>query len=263
MEYRTVTTQHQPQAGMSFFSVMLIIVILAGTVGGWLGLSYFKKAYRVKAVVAELTEFSAAAKSFHDVYEYFPGDMPNATTFWLNDTDCPGPNCCPGIAWSAGGCNGNGNNQVKWGNEKDNNESLRAWQHLVLAGQIQGGYDGVGRGTNEAVIGVNVPASRASGIGYDFHYGAVGPIKERNYIGVGGYMRGGAPQSPALTPSEAYNIDKKIDDGYPLGGNFVSSNGIGVSECTRGFVETSSTYNSTNDSLQCISHYNIDPAFER
>lgn len=245
-------TRHTYQFGMSFFGTMVLFIILAGVIGGWFAFNHFKKLYRVKHVVAELTEYSTAAKSFRDIYEYLPGDMPNATTFWSD------PTTCPGVAWAAGGCNGNGNNQVNWGTS-DSNESLRAWQHLALAGLIDGKYTGLGAGAaGDALPGANVPASVASGVGFDFHYGAVGPIKERNYIGVGGYNAGGPLQSPALTPSEAYNIDVKLDDGYPLQGNFVSSNGIGAAECTRGFVEASSTYNSTNSSVQCISHFSID-----
>ena len=251
------------QTGGSFFGVIVILVVIGLSVGGWLVFSHLQKTAKVNTIIAELGQFTKATHTFLDVYEYLPGDMPNATTFWVNDMDCPGPKCCTGIAWSAGECNGNGNHQIRWSAAKESNESLRAWQHLGLSGFLESSYDGIGRGIGEALPGENVPASSEEGIGYDFHYAPVGPVKERNYIGVGAYNSGGALNAAALTASEAYNIDKKIDDGYPLQGKFLSSNGANVEGCLRGFVAASSTYNSTKSSIACISHMSIDKETSR
>lgn len=244
------------QRGLSLFELVIVLIALGLVAGGWLVYGHIKKASRINTVIMNLEQFYQASNTFKDTYEYLPGDMPNATAYWFGDTECPGKNCCKGLAWKVGECNGNGNRQIGWGGgTPDSNESLRAWQHLVLAGLLQGGYDGTGM---EALPGVNVPESKIPGIGYDFHYGPVGTNEERNYIGVGAYNKGGALKKAVLTPSEAYNIDAKIDDGYPMKGNFLATDGIDAKNCTKGFVSEASTYDVTKDTPQCIAHRNID-----
>lgn len=244
------------EKGLSLFELLVVILILGLIAGAWLGYGYYQKTSRIKAVIMDLETFYQATTSFQETYEYFPGDIPNATAYWFNDTNCPGPNCCTGLAWKEGECNGNGNRQIGWGGgHPESNESLRAWQHLVLAGFLQKPYEGTGA---EALPDVNVPEAAIGGIGYDLHYGPVGTNEERNYIGVGAYNKGGPLKKAALTPSEAYNIDNKIDDGYPMKGNFLSTDGIDTDSCTKGFVSESSIYEVSKDTLQCISHRNID-----
>jgi hypothetical protein len=247
---------HTYEKGLSLFELVIVLIILGLIAAAWLGYGHLKKASRIKTVIADLEEYYQATNTFKETYEYFPGDIPNATAYWFNDSQCPGPDCCTGVAYRAGECNGNGNQQVGWGGgTPDSNESLRAWQHLVLAGVLPGKYDGIG---GEALPNVNVPESKAGGIGYDFHYGPVGNNEERNYIGVGAYNKGGPLKKAVLTPSEAYNIDNKIDDGYPMKGNFLSSDGVDTDNCTKGFVSESSVYEVTKNTPECISHRNID-----
>lgn len=245
------------EKGLTLVGLVIILVSLGLIAGSWLAYNHIKKSSRINAVIMDLEQFYSATISFRDMYEYLPGDIPNATAYWLNSNECPGPKCCIGIAWKQGQCNGNGNRQISWdGGSPESNESLRAWQHLVLAGLLPGDYDGTGI---EALPGVNIPQSlKAMDIGYDFHYSAVGTNEERNYIGVGAYNKNGALKKAVLTPSEAYNIDAKIDDGYPMQGNFLSTDGIDSDSCTKGFVSASSTYEVTKNSPQCISHRNID-----
>lgn len=242
--------KHHDQKGLSLFEIVILLVIIGLGIGGWVTYKHLQKNSRINTIVMELESYYQATNNFRDIYEYLPGDIPNATAYWLDDVTCPG------IAWKPGDCNGDGNQQIAWGGGMtSSNESLRGWQHLVLAGLISGSYEGVGV---EALPGVTVPESKLAGVGYDFHYGPVGTNEERNYIGIAGYNKTGQLKKAVLTPSEAYNIDAKIDDGFPMKGNFLSTDGIDSDSCTKGFVSGSSTYEVTKNSAECISHRNID-----
>src|SRR5690606_38927687 len=90
------------------------------------------------------------------------------------------------------------------------NEVYRAWQHLNLAEILEGGYTGVaGDAADQADVGVNVPASARSGVGYYMVNGAIG---SRNELVIGAFAAGEALINAALSPAEANSIDQKLDD---------------------------------------------------
>ncbi|MFN3370700.1 MAG: hypothetical protein ACK4Z0_04130 [Sphingomonadaceae bacterium] len=162
-----------------------------------------------------------AVATFRDKYFALPGDMRNATSFWSDQasgTDgCPDPAIPDG---TPGTCNGDGNGNIGV-NSPANPEGLRAWQHLQLAGLIEGTYTGITMGApNPAVPGTNVPRSKLGQAGWGLFYRSpTAPIWQQssNFLQIGtidgnGLFRG------AMNPSEAWNIDTKVDDGSPVSG---------------------------------------------
>ncbi|MGB1540048.1 MAG: hypothetical protein ACPG80_03730, partial [Rickettsiales bacterium] len=103
-------------------------------------------------------------------------------------------------------------------------EQFRFWQHLANAGLITGTYSGTEGpdGASHAVIGTNIPASKYNSGGWST--GAVGYHPGNTWWFEGEYghiFRLGIENSPwtasqpVAPPEDAWNIDKKLDDGKP------------------------------------------------
>ncbi len=151
-----------------------------------------------------------------------PGDMPNATLFWgKDDTNCTGDT---GTAATPGTCNGNGDSTMGTTNAANTNaEIFRAWQHLARAGLIEGTYTGQSGPTSPSelgVPGVNTPKSRFSNARWNLWYASNYPGDDHSYKFDYGNMLRFNPQM--LTPTELWNIDKKMDDGKPATGKIIA-----------------------------------------
>ncbi len=213
------------QRGFSLVELSIVLVILGLLTGGILAGQSLIRAAELRAVNSEVQRYSAAVYSFRDKYFAYPGDMTNATNFW--GVQDPTPATCEMTASSGQAtCNGNGNGQVEDGSYTSGSESYRFWQHLANAGLIEGQYSGIAGpgGTMHHVLGVNAPRSKISNSGWGFSYlGFWAAGDPTTYAGDWGnlYWFGSVgainnrPQSSALTPEEAWNIDTKTDDGRP------------------------------------------------
>jgi hypothetical protein len=217
-------------------------------------------------------------QEFKTKYGYWPGDLPNASSFWTTCTSATG---------DGGNCNGNGDgyigikNQNWWGGTTyNNNENLRAWQHLNLAGYLAVPYTGFGASaTNGTEPGVNSPKSSYSGAIYTFwgdccytgnnYYilqlaGQTGPV-----LGSGGWQVDAAPIGayPSLSTKDAYYLDNKMDDGLPTTGKvWARSSDVntwcgGMSTAEACVNSASNSYyitnigNSTNKGRLCMMHF--------
>src|SRR5262249_35679952 len=157
-------------------------------------------------------------------------DMPTAESFWGSDTNCP--NTIYTIAPHKATCNGNGDGRIAgtWNDNTQDYEMFRAWQQLTDAGILPGGYTGTsGTGADyETVTGINIPAFKLPQAGWTLFYMA-NPTGALYYWPFTGHILafGASPATgvtgftsiPVLTPSEAFEIDNKIDDGLPAYGN--------------------------------------------
>jgi hypothetical protein len=225
---------------------------------------------RIRAVVSEFLQFQSAINGFVTQYGALPGDITTASTFFST---------CTSTAGDAGVCNGNGDgyigiqNNTMWaGTTYNNNEMLRAWQHLSLSGYLPGAYSGFGASTtNGTEPGVNSPASKYLGGVYSFwgdtcytsnYYSALqlagqtGPVLTNglNTTPIGSY--------PLLTTQDAFDLDTKIDDGKPTSGKLWARGSDSVVACgslatTDACVNSASNAYYTNNSSSplCQMHY--------
>jgi hypothetical protein len=112
-------------------------------------------------------------------------------------------------------------------------EELKAWQHLALAGMIQGNYTGTPTGgpvgSERESAGFNVPASKIQGGGFTFslddpksYYGV--SVAGKNLITLGS-LSGAAFTNVYLdgivSPADGQSLDNKMDDGNNLSGNIL------------------------------------------
>lgn len=209
------------QAGFTLVELAIVMIIIGLLIGGVFKGRELVNNARVIATISQIKEQKAAYLLFKDTYKAIPGDMHNATEMI--------PNC-------AGSCvNGNGNRII--GNPafsffftpaNFDGENMQYWRHLSSAGMVSnvvqdplGIYD----------FGISSPPASLRG---GFHARSHFPVNpaanpytlydntlvliNRADGAVAVYAKGGY----VMTPSNAYRIDTKIDDGHAQMGGIQS-----------------------------------------
>ncbi len=183
--------------------ILLIIGLISAVV--IFGFTLSESAHS-KRIISELNYFKQAIDRFQDQFNGWPGDLPRADELW-------GADCGGDAAASTGGCNGDGDRLIEWGDA----EGVKGWQLLQLAEMIDSTIPLSGSITSdEAVIGTNVPASQITPIGYSLY--STGGI---NYLSLGGAVTNARNDAPVLTPNAARIMDERLDDGNPSTGLLV------------------------------------------
>ena len=236
----------------SLVELSIVLVILGLLAGGVLSGQSLIRAAELRSVSTEYERYTSAVLTFKEKYFALPGDIPNATAFWGKDnTHCSGDS---GTTKIPGTCNGNGDGIMGTTNAADTNaEVFRSWQHLTLAGLIEGSYTGQSGPTSPSefgVPGVNVPKSRFPNTGWTFWWGGNYPGDDHSYaFDYGNMLRFGT--GPVLTPSELWNIDKKMDDGKPATGKIMAGYWKTCTTSTS-VTDYAGEYKVSDDSPQCM-----------
>ncbi|MFZ4541480.1 MAG: type II secretion system protein, partial [Rickettsiales bacterium] len=231
--------------GFSLVELSIVLVILGLLVGGVLTGRSLIRASELRSVNAEYSKYLSATQTFRDKYFALPGDMTNATSFWGDDnTYCADASIANG---TPGTCNGNGAGTID-----TSTEIFRYWQQLALSGLIEGSYSGVlGSAGNSLhhLRAVNAPGSRLSSSslwavynrGSDTGSATMWTTQYGNALFIGNGTATSWPDGTALNGEEAWNIDKKIDDGMPGTGIVI---GLFWPTCTNAttFTDYAATY---------------------
>lgn len=226
--------------GFTLLEMSIVMIIIALIVGGTLvGQSLIRQS-QIRSMLGEYDAYLKAIKEFQNKYESLPGDYTGAST-----------------GWGVGVSNGDGSGTVGTSNTSgavtSGNEWFMLWQHLALAGFIQGRFSGTGTG-NGAVIGTNVPASKLSGGGWTFFY-YLNPdgIDVTTWPDFYGHIMTFGPNNSGtytsgniMSPAEMYLMDKKLDDGLPGTGKIRSVRKSSSVYCTVEASQSDSTYNNDN-----------------
>lgn len=207
--------------GFSLVELSIVLVVLGLLTGGILTGQNLIRSAEMRSIVSDFNRYQTAIMSFRDQFLYLPGDMPNATTFWGEMTNC-------GAASPSGTgtqtCNGNGNGEINAAaTGSQTGEMFNAWQQLASAGLVEGTYNGIaGSGSDiDARVGINVPTGKIRNSGWTLlHVGSIGVAHNTVYEGeygnalyFGTALNGTTTSHHVITPKEAWGIDKKIDDG--------------------------------------------------
>ncbi len=234
----------------SLVELSIVLVILGLLTGAILAGQALIRASEIRSVGTDFSKYETAIYAFRDKYFALPGDMTNATAIWGKDaTNCNGNT---GIAATPGTCNGDGNGYVNQASP----EMWRTWQHLSLAGLIEGSYVGTqtGWGTN-VQPGIDLPAGRIPSSVYYFRvenntnseFAWVDLTYTKNMLIVANNS------STVLTPTEAWNVDTKWDDGAPGTGKVWGGNTTGG--CVTSTTSTAAQYTksgSNSITLRCV-----------
>ena len=236
----------KPQRGFTLIELSIVLVIIGLVAGGIIvGRSMLDNA-EMRTITTELTIYTTAYKEFVEKYQAIPGDMNNATSYWYADDSCPATasNTTPKTPT----CNGDGNGMIgDWTNTatataNSEREWFRAWQQLANSELIEGKFTGTsGSGSStEALIGVNVPASKTTKGGWTLLYMVSDGVTDTTFYNsavashvlmYGAQTSGSFTDTAILTPTQMKSIDEKIDDGMPYT-NKVRVKKTGSGSCT-------------------------------
>lgn len=208
--------------------VLLIVALVAGGIAIGRGMIETAEA---RTIISERNLYVTAFKQFQDTYLAVPGDMNNAESLWGSDVSCP--NTATNTIAKEATCNGDGNGIISnWTNGAPTSqqyEMFRVWQHLANARLIEGRYTGVtGSGSvTDATFGVNVPLSKTGKGGWGlFHTVSDGATDDyymsavaSHLLTYGAKITNAGGGGAIINPTQAKNIDVKIDDGMPFTGN--------------------------------------------
>jgi prepilin-type N-terminal cleavage/methylation domain-containing protein len=215
--------------GFTLVELAIVIVIIGLLVGGVLQGQELIKQAQIRSALSAIQGYNAAINTFRAKYNEMPGDIARASQFAIN---CPKGVTCNTAAANVCGTeatNGNGNGILESGtcvaspsisgSASFNGEIANFWAHLGNTQLVKGNYPYAA----SPVVGTNFPSLP---IGTGIVAASDGGLL---------YWVTGIPGSPTafgaatstattivpltanktMTPSEAYGLDSKLDDGRP------------------------------------------------
>jgi prepilin-type N-terminal cleavage/methylation domain-containing protein len=242
-------------SAFTLVELSIVLVIIGVIVGAIMTADFMAEQAKIVAVASEVQGFRSAIRTFQLQYNALPGDMTNAGTIW--------PSCDAVPA----NCNGNGDGLISSGvpNNTTNDEGVRAWQHLSLAGMLAGSYTGTHTVAGQSDIGINVPASKFPPVGYFFYSFRLFDDVPCISLVLGAFTANSLNASPVITPTDAQAIDLKTDDGMPKTGNTMAewsddpagAHGTGAATGTGCVTGATNQYNFTSTAGKCDMQFMI------
>ena len=244
-------------SAFSLVELSIVLVILGLLTGGILTGQSLIRAAELRTVAVEVNNTMAAVHMFKGKYFYLPGDMPNATSFWgdnsIHCSDAAIPDGMPGT------CNGNGDGviQQEAAAHSEEAEGFMFWNQLALSDMISGEYTGISGPDHryDSVIGENTPDLKlpnacmgidndnvANTTRFDVNYGHTHIELGSDDVDCDGAL---------LIPEEAWNIDKKTDDGKPARGNIIARFWNNACASASSNTDLDADYNFDNKEVAC------------
>lgn len=249
--------------GFSLVELSIVLVILGLLTGGILSGQSLIHAAELRRTTSLLARYQAAIYSFRDKYMEPPGDFTKATDFWTSAGGTGMDSTCLSAqtSGSRATCNGDGDWQIFDLAGIGTAERFLAWKHLANAGLVEGSYTGKSNGapnTVSFVPGDNAPAGPLSNNFYDIvHLSTAtfstlfvtGTALDSNFLSIFSTRANWG----AMKPEDAWNIDKKLDDGMPATGSIFTPKKTGFlgPNCASSDLITA-TYDFTQTDPNCM-----------
>ena len=193
------------KSAFTLIELSIVLIIIGLIIGSILGGQELIKQAKIRSLITEMNGLKTSLNAFKLKYDFYPGDLPNATTFWPSTT------------------NGNGDANV------NNSEPYYVFQQLGLSQIIPGSYmGGPSGGSYGYLYGQNTYASKYTPAVYVLFGSAT--FFSKNWLtlftigsmdatscSVNDSYNGGF-----ITPADAYSIDLKIDDAIPSSGRLLA-----------------------------------------
>jgi len=278
-------------SGFTLVELAIVLTIIGLLVGGILKGQELILNSRVTATIGQVKAVQAAVTTFEDIYHAVPGDLSDGSSRIPNCPNCdacsglhvPGGCGWDNVAWNVGDADDGIVGRRHWNLQKSmaagalftvdapsirsSNETLFFWAELTQAQLIRGvTYDGSALPINAAAFEYTHPSARIGG-GFLVGYADGSTDQPLSTAPSHPLLRGNvlllAP-SPLvdlsttagrnlLTPHQAEQIDRKLDDGAPLTGA-VQAYGHTANVSTQGCVNTNASpypYNEAVSSKDC------------
>jgi prepilin-type N-terminal cleavage/methylation domain-containing protein len=231
LKSRFGSTIRPGRGGFTLIELSIVLVVIGLVVGGVLvGQDLIRAAY-VRAQISQIEKYNTAVNTFYGKYQALPGDLNGsvASAFGF---------AARGSLSGQGDGNGlleaNGNGQL-CGRSQASGETGLFWEDLTNANGmnlnlVEGSFSGISATTYPAsgMPQQYFPPAKIGGGNYIYVYSYAGGcticgnffgLSAVAWIGGGGVLA----SSPGLTVKQAYDIDKKIDDGFPLSGRVTAT----------------------------------------
>jgi prepilin-type N-terminal cleavage/methylation domain-containing protein len=239
-----ITPKNQ-ENGFTLIEISIVMVIIGLIVGGVLVGRDMIRTAELRATLSQIEKYNSAVNTFRIKYGELPGDMSsrNATAFgfaargsFAGEGD--GNGIIEGISFDGAASNSN-QYQIA-------GESPMFWVDLSTANLVDGNF----RTASETVVpvadvtGANVglyfPSAKLGNGNYIYAYsigdilvdgggysGSIGMAVTNAFaissvttiMGSGSFFPGKQDGNRTISPIQAYNMDKKVDDGFPMTGN--------------------------------------------
>ncbi|PZP87205.1 MAG: hypothetical protein DI582_00080 [Azospirillum brasilense] len=251
------------RTAFSLVELSIVLVILGLLTGGILGGQALIRSAEQRNFTTQVARYSTSVLTFRDKYFGIPGDFNLASNFWGAADGSTGMTAACLTATAAGTCNGDGNGSLAA--ITYSHEPYRFWQHLALAGLIEGNYTGVTGplAASDVVAGVNVPATRLATNSVVVPYslpnttgstwwfpGSYGSVAFLLGGDTGGSNFNG--DSPIVLPELAWNMDTKMDDGRPGTGKVTTMLSSRRGNCASSDDAASATYVLNYSTASCV-----------
>lgn len=261
--------------GFTLIELSVVLVIIGLIVGGLLVGRDLIRTAGLRKIISEINTYNASVSTFRTKYDLLPGDMPRAIANTFFDFTASG--------FPSYGCDGVSDGVISQGST----ESVCFWIELYLA-KLSTFYPRASACNslflNEDQEGYTVPQSSYTDVtGYKAintgnWWTGTASTNRFQLASRGGTVSGCAYRfiGGAVSPSDAYYIDSKIDDGSPDNASSVDAqNGEGPIDLTHrvtavngssigsstadqvcytgaSYPTTSGTYNTTNPAKSCV-----------
>jgi len=232
--------------GFTLIELSIVLVIIGLIVGGVLVGQDLIRAAEIRATVSQIEKYNTAVNTFRGKYGYIPGDLPAAQ---VNQFQLTTGNVIPATATVGDGSGlieGGAVSGSTTGSIAFTGEPVLFWNELTVAGYMDGSYGATGLtaagdtgGFTASVANWNLwipPAKLGRGNSVN-----VVSVSGLNYYALSGYSGAVASGTGSvgagtnnLTPTEAYNIDKKVDDGLPATGIVKAIDGTAAANALAG-----------------------------
>lgn len=203
----------QGEKGFTLVELAVVMIIIGLLIGGILKGQEMISNAQITATVAQMKGIEAAASTFRDQYDAFPGDMANASTRLVN---CAANPCNNG--------DGDARIDVNVGAAPAlANEGAFFFNHMRVTDLVTG-FDGAAT----LSFGAAIPVAEIGG-GYMVGHTSTGvtgftatEMRPGHYLVLTGQLAAVANGTGILTASQAARIDRKMDDGRSTSGSVVA-----------------------------------------
>ena len=251
----------QLEQGFTLIELSIVLVIIGLIVGGVLVGADMISAAALRATIAQIEKYNSAVNTFRTKYNELPGDMDAASAAQFGFV-------------ARAGMRGRGDNNgllegyyyagstfYGW---NQNGENVFFWEDLSSAGLIDGQfntatdatYSGNITSSSSPPLSAFLPAAKLGGGNYFVVYSFGSPINATTGINYFALLvptiaaNSNLTATPGLSVSQAYNIDKKVDDGLPLSGK-ITTNFISGGATSPPIVTSPNTTTSGGNSSSC------------